>query len=472
MTVCKKPIRRSLLIYGTLFLAILCALMSFQSASVLNQSLDERNYAHLKDIVAYVEHTVDADDLRECIRTRTPSERYDALQRRLNTMVDDFEVEFIYVVIPSAEDGILYSVCSSVSQAEREAGDEEYPIMFGDPDFYTAEQLVPYVNAWEKTGEFTDFKSYSDYWGNCYTVCKTIQASDGERVALICADLTLDDLQAIVNTYIVRSVILVVLIGILFALGVSLWLQKNITSPLLALEESTRGFAQKSHENRADIADVLTFDQPNIQTENEIQSLSMAIKQMSDDMKSYVEDILSAEKRAEAAEGEIAGITKLAYEDSLTKAGSKVAFEARRAEVAEAIKNGDTKVAIVVVNLNDLKRINDIYGLDGGNKYIISGCEILRQVYREIPVYRVGSDDFVVILQGDAYRDRDELYAVLEEQFYKAQDNTEVDPWERCSAAAGMTEFFDDADTDIDQVYRRAEMIMSRNKRIMKSERK
>lgn len=464
----KKTLRSSMLVYGISFLAILCVLMAAQSGGMLKASLDQRNYDHLKDIVNYVEHTTDADDLRECIETLTPSEKYNELQQRLNTMVDDFEVRFIYIVIPSPEDGTLLSVCSSTSDAERAMnGDWDYPLMYADEDIYTPEQLTPYVEAWNKPGEFSAYSSNSDFYGPCYTVCKPLFDSRGEKIALVCVDMDLKTMHRSVNAYVASSVGLVVLITVFFGVIVALWIQKFVTDPLRKLEKSARGFAEKSHGKRD--LDALSFDAPEIHTENEIQSLSDAISQMSEDMKNYVIDVLAAEKRAETAEGEVEDITKFANVDALTQAKSKVAYDAKKTELAAQVAEGKAKFAMVVVNLNNVKRINDFCGLEGGDKYLISAREVIGDVYAASPVYRIGGDEFVVILEGDEYKDRDELFAVLEERFRAAEEDTGKKLWERCSAAAGMTEFFADADENVDQVYRRAERIMMRNKRIMKN---
>ncbi len=467
MTVGKRPLRRSMMIAGAFFLFLMCVLLAFQSAGMLKTSLNQRYVAHLENIVTYVESITDADDLRECIRTLQPSEKYNELQRQVNLMVDDFEVEYIYIAVPTEH--ILYSVLSSTSQAEIAAGDtEDYPIMYYDESYYTVEDLAPYNAAMNKAGEYSAFVSGSEFYPDSYTVCKPLADSNGEVFALICADVNLYELRSAVNSYIHSSVLITLLTVGLFAIGSMLWLRSYVTRPVGELERSAREFAQKSHE-RVDLDD-LKFNAPNFFRGDEIQSLSESIQQMSEDMKGYVEDFLSAQKRVENAEEEIEGMTKFANEDALTHAMSKVAYDARKAELAEHIAAGNAQFAIVMIDLNNLKRINDIYGLENGNKYIVSGCDIIRSVYRDIPVYRIGGDQFVVILEGDAYKDCDELYAVLEERFRHAQEDTERELWERCSAAAGMTEFFPDADQDVDQVYRRAEMIMTRNKRIMKNQ--
>jgi diguanylate cyclase (GGDEF)-like protein len=396
-----------------------------------------------------------------------PSEKYNELQKQLNLMVDDYELTYLYIMLPMDDGlGTVYNVCSATSEAERAMGETDYPIMYKLPDeYYTQQQLVPYLNAKSVRDAYSVINVSSDEYGTTRTVCKPLFASDGTFVGLLCADLNLGELKNSVNVYIRASIALIVLASLVFAFLCGHWIYKNITAPLRLLEERTREFAENSRGKR-DLS-ALTFNTPDIQTENEIQSLSDAITQMSEDMKHYVEDILAAEKRAESAESEIVDISRIAYEDSLTRAKSKVAYDEKKIELDKMIEEKTAEFAVVMVNLLDSKRIDDIYGTEAGQKYIISGCDLIRSVFPYSLVYRTGDNDFVVILEGEAYAERDELFNDLKQAFHEAQENPQHEPWNRCAGVAGMTEFIKDADENSSQVFRRCEMILFRNKRII-----
>lgn len=376
-------------------------------------------------------------------QTGVPSEKHQEAQRLVNVMVDDFGLTYLYLCIP-VDDGLgtMFNVVSSTSAAERAAGEEDLLLLYTALDGYILEELIPYLAAWRDPGEVTFFETGSSRWGNAYIACKPLIASDGETVALMCADIA---------------------IGVLFGLLSYMWLRKDVTGPVVALEKSARRFAEKSH-GKKDPA-LLVFDAPDIQTQNEVESLSDAITQMSKDMKNYVEDILSAEKRMHEAEKEAEGMTRIAYQDALTHMKSKAAYDAKIAELDRKIVNGNAEFAIVMVDLNNLKKVNDTYGHEHGNEYIIGACDIISDVYKHSPVYRVGGDEFVMILQGRDYENRAALFEDMTRQFAEAWKDEKKQPWERFSAASGMSEYSGAEGETVTQVFRRADERMYQNKK-------
>ena len=195
-----------------------------------------------------------------------------------------------------------------------------------------------------------------------------------------------------------------------------LWMRRNVIGPVLKLEKSTNEFARRSSEDIS--PEELVFEAPDINTENEVQSLSMAIEQMSDDIKTYIESVLSAEKRAIEAEKEALGMTRIAYQDPLTGVKSKAAFNVKMKELTGCIIN-DESFAIVMIDVNNLKNINDSFGHDKGDDYLKGVCKTICAVFKHSPVFRVGGDEFVVILQNDDYENRAHLFDKMRDRFDK-----------------------------------------------------
>lgn len=192
---------------------------------------------------------------------------------------------------------------------------------------------------------------------------------------------------------------------------------------------------------------------------------------MSEDMKTYVEDILSAEERIRSAEKEAEGMSRIAYQDALTHTKSKAAYDAKSAALEQSIVTGEAEFAIVMIDLNNLKKVNDTYGHEHGNQYIIGACKMISDIYKHSPIYRIGGDEFVAILQGHDYQQRAALFGQMKAQFDKTREDASREPWERFSAAAGMAEYTGAADETVDQIFRRADENMYRDKKQMKAER-
>jgi diguanylate cyclase (GGDEF)-like protein len=457
----KRPLERSLVLTCSVFAAFMCVIMSLQISLSFTSWYYGRCEQSLTHIITSVEHQLDVDDLQQCVRTGVPSKKFNQLQQAFNLLVDDCELAYLYICIPRA-DGVMVSVCSATSAAERANGEEDWPLLNEDTEYYTPESIRPYLNAWSTDG-ITFFKDDSD-WGECYTACKPIVASDGETVALLCADVFVDDLHAQKNQYIIRNVSSVVVVGSLFVALLLLWLRRDVTRPIEKLEVSTRNFASQSHGRRD--PSMLMYHAPDINTHNEVESLSDAIAQMSEDMQAYMEDMVRAEERAKNAEEKAAGISKVAFEDPLTHAGSQVAYTQKVAELVRAIEDGVAQFAVLMVDLNNLKYINDTYGHDKGNRYLCGARELVSDAFQHSPVYRIGGDEFVVVVQGPDYEQRDELLRVFLDCLVKIQIDMTAQPWERFSAACGMASY-EPGDTYKD-VFGRADVAMYENKIQMK----
>ncbi|MBQ2101622.1 MAG: diguanylate cyclase, partial [Lachnospiraceae bacterium] len=90
-------------------------------------------------------------------------------------------------------------------------------------------------------------------------------------------------------------------------------------------------------------------------------------------------------------------------------------------------------------------------------------CNLICNVYKRSPVYRVGGDEFVVILRNEDYMSRLLRMTQVREAFKKSYGNQEKDPWERFSASVGMAEC-EPGDETVDQVLKRADKEMYEHK--------
>ena len=82
--------------------------------------------------------------------------------------------------------------------------------------------------------------------------------------------------------------------------------------------------------------------------------------------------------------------------DSLTGVGNKTAYIKKTNEINEQIRNGFKDFAVVMIDINGLKAVNDNYGHANGDLYIKGCCHIICEVFKHSPVYRIGGDEFAV----------------------------------------------------------------------------
>ncbi|WP_290763884.1 GGDEF domain-containing protein [Fibrobacter sp. UBA4297] len=459
----KKPIHRSLILGSAVFITFMCLLLSIQAYLTYSQSLYKRYDDKLSNILNYAVNRIDMDDLYQNAITGQKTEKYNDVQQLLNGMVDDFELFYLYSLF--VRNDSIYNICSATSKAERERGEEDMKLL-ELTDAYELSEIRKFAKAMTKD-EISFFEEDSD-WGAAYTACKPYVNSLGVHFGVICADISISDLHKTVNNYVMYNVLLTLGLGLLFALILFIWLRRNVTGPILELEKSARHFAEKSRGKKT--PDELIFAAPDIHTHNEIESLSNAISQMSKDMRTYVQGLLEAEAIARSAKEQAEDMTNLAFTDSLTHVNSKVAYDKTKEALQEQIANNTATFAIVMIDVNNLKDVNDNFGHDCGDKYILGACRIFCNIYRQSPVYRVGGDEFVVILQNSDYKNREKLLKNIEREFQKTANNTKRKPYERYSVAYGMSEF--KAGDNVDDVFKRADESMYAKKEELKGRQK
>ncbi|MCR5112945.1 MAG: GGDEF domain-containing protein [Acholeplasmatales bacterium] len=168
-------------------------------------------------------------------------------------------------------------------------------------------------------------------------------------------------------------------------------------------------------------------------------------------------------KREEKYNKYINQFKEIAFKDSLTGVKSKNAYNDYEERINYEIKENLIKeFALVVCDINGLKVINDTLGHAAGDEYIKSGARLICDTFKYSPVFRVGGDEFVVILENNDYKDRFNLLNEI-------NNNVVCNIRNKCvSLAVGMADFTDD-DICVHDVFERADRMMYENKKLLKS---
>ena len=156
-------------------------------------------------------------------------------------------------------------------------------------------------------------------------------------------------------------------------------------------------------------------------------------------------------------------VQDMALKDSLTGIKNKRAFKQRENQLNQAIKKKEPlQFAIVVCDVNDLKVINDTQGHLAGDQYIKNTCSFICHVFQHSPVFRFGGDEFVVILTGSDFENREQLMQELDQNNRKNLLTGEL------VVANGLAEFDPSQDTCTNDVLQRADNSMYENKMQLK----
>ncbi len=161
---------------------------------------------------------------------------------------------------------------------------------------------------------------------------------------------------------------------------------------------------------------------------------------------------------------QIADLSSRVYVDALTSVQNKAAFTSRIGDLQEQMYDPDRPLefAIGMFDCDDLKKINDRYGHEKGDLYLKASCRLICRVFKHSPVFRIGGDEFAVLLQNDDYRDRDALV----EDFKKGREETRQaeNEWERVHIAMGVAVYDPKVDGSVNDTIHRADKLMYANK--------
>ena len=119
----------------------------------------------------------------------------------------------------------------------------------------------------------------------------------------------------------------------------------------------------------------------------------------------------------------------------------------------------------MLFQVNETKKMNDIYGHEMGNKLIITSAKIISDVFKRSPVFRIGGDEFLVVLQNRDLENREELFELLD---FRCQNTFIADTQDPIRIAIGFSLFERGKDLHFADVFKRADAAMYENKRLTK----
>ena len=188
---------------------------------------------------------------------------------------------------------------------------------------------------------------------------------------------------------------------------------------------------------------------------------TFVVGDMKEDRRRELEEMLAREQRQKM---ELGSARHLAYTDSLTGVKNTHAYVETEKHLDERIASGSIQeFGVVVFDMNGLKQVNDTQGHEAGDRYIQDACRMICRQFKHSPVYRIGGDEFVVLLEGEDYRNRTILMSAFEThvEMNLHSGNAVV--------ASGLAEFHPGQDNSYRRVFERADRRMYERKSILKA---
>jgi len=378
---------------------------------------------------------------------------FTSLQEWMRTIQDKGRFTYIYLVFMDTENArTIYLVDASY--------DDEM-CMPGSFDPFTEKDYSVAKNPMD--GLPVDIVETEEY-GWTLALGKPVVDQNGDIIAYFCADSSMTEITNLKNHYLL--IIAAVLIGLALLTGILGVIAVNhfVVRPVKILSAASIEYCHEDDKNEHH-----QFGDLNIRAKDEIGDLATSMVQMENDINDHVATLIkTANELIESREKE-AEMRKAASIDALTQVKNKRALFSEEERLDREIRGGTANFAVVMIDMNNLKKINDTYGHEKGDEAIIDLCNTICSTFKRSPVFRTGGDEFVVILERHDLEHKDQLIASFRENAAKEETKK---PWRGMSAALGCQTYDKERHNHFADVFKDADTEMYRVKTAMKSMRK
>ena len=368
--------------------------------------------------------------------------------------------------IPSGK-GYTNSVTYLIDKERRsdtgESGDE---ILFLGNTEYSSKKDNPILwKTWE-TGEkqdgYTEWKNEDGHTWAYYTPV----IIEGVKLGVVVTEV---DVETFNEELAVNSIGNVMLMAAVMLTGFALMFiifKRRLLTRLIHIEAVISEYSEKKDKR---VVERLDYEE---EGGDEIDMLAMRLSSMINDLSEYMKTLVSTTRQLQEAEEREVELTQMVNIDALTGIRNKNSYDREAENLQIEIKEGIAKFGIAVADLNFLKKINDTYGHENGNTAIKNACKILCHHFKHSQVFRIGGDEFAIIMKNEDYENAEKLYADF---VRKMDDYAELEVkamWQSPTVSIGYARFNPMRDGTVKDVFKRADASMYEHKERMHATRK
>ena len=341
----------------------------------------------------------------------------------------------------------------------RDHGDPERLLLM-DTDERSREDVPVMYECLDRKSEIDKLETITDEYGYTCTYYVPI-IIDGELMGLVGADGDVNLVDAEIS---LNSFTLVGLLAAVVAICIILlnrFVQKVYVDRLILLNERVEAYTRDKDPSIAD--DI----RANVHRRDEVATLSLQIAQMITELESHIERIVAISGDLLGAQERAAKLDDLARTDAMTGLMNKLSYTECMDRLDRQVKDGTARFSVTMIDLNFLKRLNDTYGHDKGDAAINLLAAYIKKTYPVKSSFRIGGDEFVAVLEGEAVQETDQAIQRLQRLI---KEGATDDPATQISAAIGTVTYTNE--TSSRDVFDKADEEMYRNKKAMKAVRK
>ena len=446
-------LRTKLLTNLMLITVFLSTLITSVSYITYHESSIEERIKIADGITSLVASEIDPNRVDEFIALGHNLKDYNVVEERLYRIRNsNSDIKYLYVY-KIMEDGchVVFDLDSPDVEASNPGDIEDFEDSFDKhrEDLLAGRPIPPIIG--------------DEKYGHLLTIYKPVYNDNGVCTCYAAIDFSMARISDYGRTFI--SKVIALFSGALifvFALVLS-FIENNILLPVNTMSYCAKNFSYDSEEAREQ--NIKRMKSLQIKTHDEIENLYSAFVKTTEDSMHYFKNFKRAEVQVEV-------MNELAHTDSLTGINNKTAYIETTNRLDADILAGNAEFAIIMIDINYLKRVNDTYGHERGNEYLINACNLTTSIFGKENVYRVGGDEFVAVLDGKNVSRCEDLVAKIRAEIEKFRADDTLKAWEKVSAAIGVAYYNQGVDKTTDEVFKRADAQMYKNKLAMKATRK
>lgn len=410
------------LILICVFLIAANGLLAFVLISDSRRAIREQIESRMLDVANAAAAMLDGDELRGLRAEDKDTPAYKRVLDILSRFEQNIDLAYIYCVRAMPDGTFVFTIDP----------DPESPGAFG-ADVAATDALI----SASRGTPGVDREPYVDQWGRFYSAYSPVFDSTHQVGGIVTVDFTADwfDNQIMHQ---VRTTLRISILSMVAAIAIIILIitryRRRFNRLFQEMNTVSDGIETLVHEVSPGLASAGRAVEET-DSSDELERLGGRIHALS-----------------ERLSEEISLIRSRAYIDGLTGLGNRSAYEEHVRRLDDAIRDGSAAFAIIVFDLNNLKDINDRSGHERGDEIIRAAADALREVFPEGKLYRIGGDEFIVILEGE--------YGDVSSRLERLHDERNC-----FSVSVGFAAYNPGSDTDYHMVFNRADMIMYDDKR-------
>lgn len=400
---------------------ILGLALTKQSDAAIREQIESR----MLDVCNLAASDLNGDMLRDVSADDIYSDDYQYTLEVLSRYQNTIGLEYIYCARDMGNDRFAFTIDPSDDPGE-----------FGEEILYTEALHQASLGT-----AAVDKEPYGDRWGRFYSAYCPVFDSNGKVGGIVCVDFDADWYEEQIAG-LIRTTGIVTALSTSFTFIIIIGIVSNYRRRIKYILDEMN--------NVTDGIETLVNETYHGRKKEVI--ISDEHRTSNDDIAELTDKIISLEDKLS---DEIEYVRSQAYIDQLSGLGNRTAYEEHIELIDKKIMTEQTPFNVIVFDINGLKTINDTYGHDKGDSAIVTVSTVLKEIFENFNIYRVGGDEFIVIIEEKLDESKDLINKVTD----SLKENDIV------SVSKGFASFVPYYDMRYKDVFQRADQTMYEDKR-------